>query len=246
MRLDNKVALITGGGTGIGRETARLFAAEGARVLIFGRRKEPLEKTVADIGPSALPVTGDITREDDVQRLLKTALEAHGRVDIVVNNAGIFRPGALDEVGDDDFDEMMNINLRGPFLLTRAALKVMLPQGSGNLIFINSILGQVAVPGASSYCASKGALLQLARAVAVEYGGRGIRANSVAPGLIETDMAAGLLADKEWADAIRKEYPIGHFGAAGDVARACLYLAGDESAFVTGAVLPVDGGYTAH
>jgi len=122
---------------------------------------------------------------------------------------------------------------------------VMVPRGSGNLIFVNSILGTVGVPDAAAYAASKGGLLQLARSVAVEYGSRGIRANSVCPGMIDTNMTAELRADKAWAEALKKEYPLGRFGTVDDVARACLYLAGDESAFVTGAVLPVDGGYTA-
>lgn len=245
MRLANKIAVITGGGTGIGAATARAFAAEGAQVILFGRRAAPLEKTASEIGERALAITGDITREDEVNRLIEKTLKTHGQIDIVVHNAGVFRPAPLHETKNPLWDDTMDINLRGPFLLTREALKVMVPRGSGNLIFVNSILGTVGVPDAAAYAASKGGLLQLARSVAVEYGSRGIRANSVCPGMIDTNMTAELRADKAWAEALKKEYPLGRFGTVDDVARACLYLAGDESAFVTGAVLPVDGGYTA-
>jgi meso-butanediol dehydrogenase/(S,S)-butanediol dehydrogenase/diacetyl reductase len=245
MRLADKITVITGGGTGIGAATARAFAAEGAQVVLFGRRAAPLAQTAGEIGERALAITGDITREDDVKRLVQKTLEAHGRIDTLVHNAGVFRPGPLHETDNQSWDDTMNTNVRGPFLLTREVLKGMVAQGSGNLIFINSILGQIAVPQASAYAASKGALLQLARSVAIEYGDRGIRANSICPGMVETDMTADLRADEAWMAELRKEYPAGRFGMAEDVARACLYLAGDESSYVTGAVLPVDGGYTA-
>ena len=246
MRLKDKTAIITGGGTGIGLATACAFCQEGAKVILFGRRKEKLEKAVGKLGSSAIIVQGDMTNNNDLDKLINETLHNFKKIDILVNNAGLFNGSPLHEISDSQWDEIMDINIRSVFQLTRRVLPVMLSQKYGSIIHISSILGLIAVPQVAAYNVSKGALNQFSRSIAVEYGSSGIRSNSICPGLIATDMTADLMKDadlmKEWS----KEYPIGRFGKPEDVANACLYLASDESSFVTGITLPVDGGFTAH
>lgn len=246
MRLKDKTAIITGGGTGIGLATARAFYQEGAKIILFGRRKEKLEKAVEKLGGSAIIVQGDMTNNNDLDQLINETLHNFKKIDILVNNAGLFNGSPLHEISDSQWDEIMDINIRSVFQLTRRVLPAMLSQKYGNIIHISSILGLIAVPQVAAYNVSKGALNQFSRSIAVEYGSSGIRSNSICPGLIATDMTADLMKDadlmKEWS----KEYPIGRFGKPEDVANACLYLASDESSFVTGITLPVDGGFTAH
>ena len=246
MRLKDKTAIITGGGTGIGLATARAFCQEGAKVILFGRRKEKLEKAVEKLGGSAIIVQGDMTNNNDLDKLINETLHNFKKIDILVNNAGLFNGSPLHEISDSQWDEIMDINIRSVFQLTRRVLPVMLSQKYGSIIHISSILGLIAVPQVAAYNVSKGALNQFSRSIAVEYGSSGIRSNSICPGLIATDMTADLMKDadlmKEWS----KEYPIGRFGKPEDVANACLYLASDESSFITGITLPVDGGFTAH
>ncbi len=246
MRLKDKTAIITGGGTGIGLATARAFCQEGAKVILFGRRKEKLEKAVEKLGGSAIIVQGDMTNNNDLDKLINETLHNFKKIDVLVNNAGLFNGSPLHEISDSQWDEIMDINIRSVFQLTRRVLPVMLSQKYGSIIHISSILGLIAVPQVAAYNVSKGALNQFSRSIAVEYGSSGIRSNSICPGLIATDMTADLMKDadlmKEWS----KEYPIGRFGKPEDVANACLYLASDESSFITGITLPVDGGFTAH
>ena len=239
MRLKDKIAVITGGGSGIGLATARIFSKEGAKVVLFGRRKEKLEKAIDGLNGSAIFVQGDMTNNDDLQKLINEALHHFKGVDILINNAGLFNGAPLHEISDSQWDEMMNINIRSVFQLTRRVLPIMLTQKKGSIIHISSILGLIAVPQVAAYNVSKGALNQFSRSIAVEYGPFGIRSNSICPGLIKTDMTASLM--KEWS----KEYPIGRFGKPEDVANACLFLASDESSFITGTELLVDGGLSA-
>ena len=187
-----------------------------------------------------------MTNNNDLDKLINETLHNFKKIDILVNNAGLFNGSPLHEISDSQWDEIMNINIRSVFQLTRRVLPAMLSQKYGNIIHISSILGLIAAPQVAAYNVSKGALNQFSRSIAVEYGSSGIRSNSICPGLIATDMTADLMKDadlmKEWS----KEYPIGRFGKPEDVANACLYLASDESSFVTGITLPVDGGFTAH
>ncbi len=250
MRLENKIALITGGGTGIGLSCARLFVREGAKVVIFGRRKNRLDDAVREIeenelGDSVLAVSGDVTRHEDIKRLVKTTLDAHGRVDILVNCAGVFTGAPLHEIKDDEWDAVLDLNMTSVFKLTREVLPHMIQRKSGNIVNISSILGLVAVPGTAAYNVSKGAVNQFTRSLAVEYGSSGIRSNAICPGLIATEMTEELMNNEDLMQEWSKNYPIGRFGQPEDVAQACLFLASDESSFVTGALLPVDGGFTA-
>ena len=246
MRLKDKTAIITGGGSGIGLATANAFCKEGAKVVLFGRRKDKLEKAAEKIGGLALPIQGDMNKNDDLDRLINETLDNFKGIDILVNNAGIFNGAPLHEISDSQWDALMDINIRSVFQITKRVLPVMMAQKKGSIIHISSILGLIAVPQVAAYNVSKGALNQLSRSIAVEYGSYGIRSNSICPGLIETDMTADLMQDDSLMQEWSKEYPIGRFGKPDDIASACLYLASDESSFVTGAVLPVDGGFTAH
>jgi len=168
-----------------------------------------------------------------------------GKVDILINNAGIFGGGPIHETDDAVWDQTFNINMRGVFQLTRKVLPQMIAQGSGSIIHISSILGMIAVPQTAAYNASKGALNQFSKSIAVEYGAQGIRSNSICPGMIETEMTEELRSDKALMEEFLKGYPMGRFGKPEEVAQACVFLASDESAFITGATLPIDGGYTA-
>ena len=245
MRLANKTAIITGGGSGIGQACAWAFYQEGANVVLFGRREDKLKETAQELGSRAMTVSGDMTRSEDLDRLVQETLSKFHRIDILVNNAGLFKGAPLHEISDDQYDEMMNINMKAVFQLTRRVLPVMMEQKGGNIIHISSILGIIAVPQVAAYNISKGALNQFSRSIAVEYGSYGIRSNSICPGLIETDMTADLMKDEELMQEWSKGYPIGRFGKPEDVANTCLFLASDESSFITGTVLPVDGGFTA-
>ncbi|MCZ6540686.1 MAG: SDR family oxidoreductase [Nitrospinae bacterium] len=245
MRLNNKTAIITGGATGIGLACARLFTREGARVAIFGRRQDRLDQARKQIGDSVLAIQGDITHEQDIQRLVDTTLKELGQVDILINNAGTFTGGPLHETDAEAWDRVFNINMTGVFQLTRRVLPSMVEQGSGSIIHISSILGMVAMPQTAAYNASKGALNQFSKSIAVEYGAQGIRSNALCPGMIETEMTEELRQDTALMEEWIKDYPLGRFGQPEEVAQACLFLASDESAFITGTTLPIDGGYTA-
>ena len=246
MRLKDKTAIITGGGSGIGLATARAFCKEGAKVILFGRRKEKLISAADELGDSVLIIQGDMTHNDDLDQLINKTLNNFKGIDILVNSAGLYNGAPLHEISDSQWDGIMDINIRSIFQLTRRVLPIMMAQKSGSIVHISSILGLIAVPQVAAYNVSKGALNQFSRSIAVEYGSYGIRSNSICPGLIETDMTADLMKDASLMQEWSKEYPIGRFGKPEDVASACLFLASDESSFITGTVLPVDGGFTAH
>jgi NAD(P)-dependent dehydrogenase (short-subunit alcohol dehydrogenase family) len=248
MKLKDRVAIITGGGTGIGAAAARLLAAEGAAVCVFGRRSEPLNATVEAIraaGGTAMAVPGSVAAAADCQRLVDETLAAWGRVDIFVASAGTATLMKFTETTDELWDSIIDTNLKGTFLAMRAVLPVMVRQGAGVLIAVSSILGQVGLKGAAAYCASKGGVDQLMRAVALEYADRGIRANVVAPGWVETPMTESVQAHPALFESLRSRHPAGRFGTPEEVAHAILYLASDDARWVTGSVLTIDGGWTA-
>ena len=245
-RLEGKVALVAGGGTGIGRATAELFAAEGASVVIFGRRPEPLADTVDAIrkaGGTASAVSGDVGSEADVTRFVAEARTEHGGVDVLVNCAAVRLRSPLLDISAADFAEVLRINLVGAFILTKTVAPLMRDRGRGSIIHIGSALGTVAAPDFSPYVASKGGLNQLARAAAVELIQDEIRVNVVAPGTIDTAIGMGVPEFRR--HLLKHRIPIGRAGHVDDIAQACLYLASDDSRYVTGAVIPVDGGWTA-
>ena len=246
MRLEGKSAIITGGGSGIGLACAKLFSNEGAKVAIIGRRKNRLELAAKEVEGHILPVVGDLTNNNDLDNLISKTLHAFKKIDIVVNNGGIFSGSSVHETKDEDWNTIMNTNINSVFQLTKRVLPHMMKRKAGTFVHIASILGLVAAPGVAAYNVSKGALLQFNRSIAVEYGSLGIRSNAVCPGLVKTEMTEDLMKDEKLMLEWSKDYPIGRFGVPEDIASACLYLASDESSFVTGIALPVDGGFTAH
>lgn len=246
MRLKGKSIIITGGGSGIGLACTKLFSNEGAQVAIFGRRQDRLNATVKELGSHILGVAGDLLINSDIDNLVSKTLNAFGKIDVVVNNGGIFTGSPIHETNDIDWDTIMNTNVRSAFQLTKKVLPHMMERKTGVFIHISSIAGLIAIPGVAAYNVSKGALLQFSRSIAMEYGPLGIRSNAVCPGLVKTEMTEELMKDDALMAEWSKDYPIGRFGLPEDIASACLYLASDESSFVTGVALPVDGGFTAH
>lgn len=249
MPLKNKVALVTGGGVGIGAAVARLFAREGASVVITGRRKDVLEQVVAEIERArgrALAVTGSVTDEAHVRSAVAQAVRTFGRLDILVNNAGIGSFGKpLHETDDATWEEQLAVNLTGVFRMTRAALPHMLQAGGGSIINISSIAALVGIPLLPGYGATKGGLNALTRCLAIDYAAQNIRCNAICPGLIETPMAEPLMAEPDRLAAVLAAYPMARTGKPEEVAKLVLYLACDDSAWMTGAIIPLDGGMTA-
>lgn len=248
MRLKDRVALITGGGTGIGAATARLFGEEGAAVAITGRREAPLEEVVTAIEASsgrAIAVSGDVSITEDCERMVEETTAAFGRIDVLVNNAGRGMLARADEISDELWDEVIGTNLSGAFRLIRAVLPGMVSQGAGSIVNVSSVLGQTGMKGAAAYGASKAGLDQLTRVLAVEYADRGIRVNSVAPAWVHTPMNKSVQDHATRYEQLKERHPMGRFGMPDEIARAILHLASDEAAWTTGAVLSVDGGWTA-
>ncbi|MGT2455191.1 SDR family NAD(P)-dependent oxidoreductase [Cupriavidus basilensis] len=247
MKLKGKVAIVTGGASGIGEATVRLFAAEGARVLIADRSAlgKKLARELVENGYDAHDCEIDVSREDDVRKVIDQVVSRFGRLDIMVANAGIAHPSSpVEDVGIEQWQQMMDINLTGVFLSNKLAIAQMRKQGSGGAIVnMASVLGHVGMTGAASYNAAKGGVVNLTRSLGVAYAKHGIRVNAVCPGFVETpliDRATGELRTRLVA-----AHPIGRLGQAAEVAKAVLFLASDDASFVVGTSLLVDGGYCA-
>jgi meso-butanediol dehydrogenase/(S,S)-butanediol dehydrogenase/diacetyl reductase len=252
VRLEGKVAIVSGGGTGIGAATARRFAAEGAKVIVTGRRPEPLEEVAADTVGLAVP--GDATDPAHAPAVVAAAVEHFGGVDIVIANAAVGFGGTAGDVADEPWLQTLDVNVTGPMRLVRAALPAMLERGGGSIVLVSSISGMVASTDSAAYITSKHALIGLARSLAVDYGPSGIRANALCPGWVVTAMAdesADELAamrgiTREEAYFVGTEHvPLRRPATPEEIAACALFLASDESSFVTGAMLVADGGTTA-
>ena len=251
MRLKGKVALVTGGGSGIGESIAKAFAHEGAAVVITGRRKQVLENVVRDIereGGRALAVPGSVTVEADVRAAVDAAVRAFGKVDVLVNNAGnLFHAGPLHETTDQIWNETLELFLTGTFRFTRAVIPQMLKQGAGSILNISTTGGIKAIPGfpAHAYQAAKAGVIMLTKSVAVQYAKQGIRCNCICPAGVDTPGVSGFTADpkaRAWFDSI---HPVGRMGRPEEIAAAAIYFVSDESAWTTGSILAVDGGMMA-
>jgi len=242
--LQGRVALVTGGSRGIGAAVAEALASAGAALAICARNGEAAAATAAAIagrGGQAFGIAADVSRAADAERIVAACVERFGRLDILVNNAGITRDGLVLRMKDEDWSDVLAVNLNGAFYCARAALRAILKQKqSGRIINVGSVVGSMGNPGQANYVASKAGLIGLTKALAKEVASRGVTVNAVAPGFIETDMTAGL------ADAVKDTYraqiPLGRFGTAPEVAAVVAFLASDAAAYITGQVIHVNGG----
>ena len=248
-RMDGKVALISGGARGQGAAEARLFAQEGAKVVIGdlldvdGMR---VAAEIAELGGEAVYVHLDVTREEDWQSAVQAAVSAFGKLDVLVNNAGIWRRGRVEDTTVEDWDAVQNVNSKGVFLGTKAAIPEMRKAGGGSVINISSTAGLVGGPRSTAYTASKGAVRLFTKATAIQYAREGIRSNSIHPGPIDTEMIQQVWQgeDNSREESIART-PLGRVGTVDDIAYGALFLASDESSFMTGSDLVIDGGSTA-
>ena len=242
-QLTNQIAVVTGAGRGIGRAIALKFANEGADVVVVSRTQENSEKVAAEIralGRQAWAHAVDVADAAAVNAAAEKILAEAGKVDILVNNAGVTRDGLLMRMSDADWDSVLNTNLKGAFLVTKAFSRAMIKARTGRIINISSVIGLIGNAGQCNYAASKAGLIGFTQSAAKELAGRGITVNAIAPGFIETDMTAELKED--WKAALIKQIPLGCLGQADDIAGAALYLASPAARYVTGQVLTVDGG----
>lgn len=244
MDLNGKIALVTGASRGIGQKIAKTLAGYGATVIVnYNGSAEAANQVVADIkadGGSAAAVQADVADSDAVQALIDGIIKEYGRLDILVNNAGVTRDNLIMKMSEEDFDAVMNTNLKGAFLCTRHVSRQMLKQRAGRIINISSVSGVMGNAGQANYCASKAGLIGLTKSVARELGSRGITVNAVAPGFIKTEMTDVLPEDVK--TAMGEQIPLKRFGETKDVAEAVAFLASDAASYITGQVLMVDGG----
>jgi 2-keto-3-deoxy-L-fuconate dehydrogenase len=255
-RLDSKVALVTGAGSGIGEAIARLYAEQGAHVIIGDIQIEAASRVAASIqenGGIATALAFDVADEAQVKTTMQEIVSTTGRLDILVNNAGVSHVGNLLETSVDDWERVMRVNARGVFLCAREGVRQMLAQSPAGGVIVNmaSVAGMIAVDRRVPYGASKGAVLALTRSIAIDYATQGIRCNAICPGTVHTPFVEGYLArsfsghEDEERQKLHARQPIGRMGRPDEIAKAALYLASDEAAFVTGSALTIDGGWTA-
>jgi meso-butanediol dehydrogenase/(S,S)-butanediol dehydrogenase/diacetyl reductase len=254
MNLNGKVALITGGGTGLGAAIARRFVADGAKVCIAGRRKEVLDRVAASLPPESVAVCpGDVSRHEDVDRMVKTTLAIGGKLNVLVNNAGMDQnpPANVVDIDPEVWQKVIAVNLTGPFFTMRAAIPHMIRNGGGSIINVSSVAGIRSIPNMPAYVSSKGGLITLTQQVALDFGPHKIRCNVICPGSVQTAMfedAMRHFTKKLGTDLqgvfsfFTKDVPLRRLASPDEIGSICSFLASDESSFVTGVVLPTDGG----
>ena len=252
MRLKGKVCIVTGGGSGIGRATCLLFAKEGASVVVADKRQEAAEAVAAEgaaAGAKMLPTMMDVSRDDDAQRVVHQTVEAFGRLDVLVNNAGYGFAGTVVDTDEEAWDDLMAVNVRGVYLCSKHAIPAMAKNGGGAIVNTASVVAAVGIRNRAAYCASKGAVAALTRAIAIDHVAEGIRCNAVAPGTIDTPYFDEILRKSPVAADSRKALEarqlLGRLGTPEEIAAGILFLASDESRFATGTILTIDGGMTA-
>ncbi len=251
-RLSGKVVLITGGGTGIGRAIALAFAREGASVAVAGRRLEKLREVIGEVqkaGGAGLAMECDVTQAREVERAVKGTVERFGRLNVLVNNAGIMYVSTVEGTSEEEWDQTMTVNVKGPFLMSRAVLPEFRKCGGGTIVNIGSVLGLFAVKDRAAYSASKGAVTMLTKSMALDHAHEKIRVNCICPSVVETDLVKGVFNETEEGQAKLKArlatIPLGRLGKPEDVAEMAVFLASEESSWLTGAAIPLDGGVTA-
>lgn len=251
-RFEGKRVIVTGGASGIGKATVERFLEEGAKVAIIDvseRNGAAVATELRDKGHAPLLVTGDVTNPKDVKRMVAKVLEEFGGIDVLFNNAGILVEGTVEEVSEEGWDRIMGVNVKGPFLMSKEIVPIMLEQGKGVIVNNASCSGLVGDRNAIAYNASKGAVVLMTKCLALDYAEKGIRANCVCPGEIDTPMfrqeaQARNMPVEEYRKVLCEYHPIGRLGVPVEVANAVLFLASDEASFITGTALSVDGGYT--
>ena len=254
-RLAGKVAIVTGAGSGIGRAIAHSLAHESAQVALVGRSKDKLESAAAEIsstiaGTAVISIVCDITKLSDTQSAVAEVEKTFGKLNVLVNNAGALSVSTIESISEQEWDSLITTNLKGPFLMSRAALPAMRRAGGGSIVNIGSVLGLVAVKDRAAYCASKGGVTLLTKAMALDHAHEHIRVNCICPSVVETDLVRNLWDNSEagrQAKAARMAtIPAGRFGQPQDIAGLAVFLASDESSWMTGTAIPVDGGLTAY
>ncbi len=238
---ENKIVLITGGGTGIGKATAAAFVAEGAKVVISGRRQSVLEETTKELGESANFIVGDVSKKGDPKRIIDEIIAKFGQLDILINGAGTGAMGPLSSTSDEDIENTYRTNVFGPLALIREAIPHLV-NSKGNVINITSVMSNGVMPGTAMYAASKAALDHITRCLAAEFGPSGVRVNAIAPGLTATDITAELRKDEQAIGMFVAQTPMGRLGEPTDIAKAVLLLASNGAGWITGQVVQAGGG----
>jgi NAD(P)-dependent dehydrogenase (short-subunit alcohol dehydrogenase family) len=248
-RLKGNFGIVTGAGSGIGRACAIALASEGARVALVGRRRDRVEEVAHEIGDSAFAIPADVSKTSEVRRLIDETVSHFGRLNFLLNNAGVLHIGNAEQTTVEQWDHTFNVNVRAVWQLSRAALPHLRKVGGGSIINVASTLGVVGARNRAAYAASKGALVLLTKSMAIDHGHENVRVNAICPGFVETDLTGAVIDGAPDPAAVRAErtaaHPIGRLGRPEDITGLAVYLASDESSWVTGAVLPVDGGYLA-
>ncbi len=249
MRLTGKICVGTGGASGIGRATCLLFAEEGGKVVVADKSRDGAQSVAREAGDAAIALCADVSDSQNVRAMLKQTVDHFGRLDVLVNNAGYGIPGSVVETDEADWDRLMAVNLNGVFYGCKYAIPIMREQGGGVIVNTASVVATVGIRDRAAYCASKGAVAALTRAMALDHVAEGIRVNCIAPGTIDSPYFKEILAKSERPEALRRgleqRQAMNRLGTPEEIARGMLYLACDDSTFVTGSMLTVDGGMTA-
>ncbi|MEJ2108936.1 MAG: SDR family oxidoreductase [Acidobacteriota bacterium] len=249
MKLEGKTALITGGGRGIGAAIAKRFIEDGAKIVISDIQADLLDGTAQSLNSANVATcAGDVTKFEDVQKMVSETVKFGGKIDVLVNNAGIDPPGSIVDIEIDLWKKVLDVNLNGPFFCMKAAIPEMIKQGKGSIVNIASLAGVRVIPAMPAYCSSKGGLIQLSRQAALDYGPKGVRSNVVAPGATKTDMLINAMEGlskalgKDAFEVLTESVPLRRPAIPDEMTGACSFLASDDSSFITGALLMVDGG----